>query len=245
MGSAPGPVLVACSHGTRSTAGRSVVEELREAVRRSRPGLTVAAAHVDVQEPELGVVLAELVGAGHRCIVVPLLLSSGYHVRVDIADALRDTAGLAVSAPALGPDDVVTGVVRHRFEEALGGPVESFEGAVVLAAAGSSDERAAADVRTAVASLSRSLGRPVTSGYLSAQSPTVAEAVASARAAGAERVAVVSYLLAPGVFSARLAAAGADVVAQPLGPHPDLVELVLARYDAIAGSFTAPEHAPR
>ena len=225
------PVLVACSHGTRSEPGRAVVEALRAAVRAARPGLRVVAAHVDVQEPELGAVVEELVAGGERCVVVPLLLSSGYHVRVDIAQALRDTGGRAVAAPALGPDEVITAALVDRLEEALGTPVEEFPGAVVLAAAGSSDARAAADVQAAVASLSARTGRAVTSGFLSAQEPTVADAVAAARAAGAAEVAVAGYLLAPGVFSARLAAAGADVVAEPLGVHPALVDLVLARYD--------------
>jgi sirohydrochlorin ferrochelatase len=225
------PVLVACSHGTRSEQGRTVVEALRAAVRGARPGLRVAAAHVDVQEPELGAVVDALVADGERCVVVPLLLSSGYHVRVDIAQALRDTGGRAVAAPALGPDEVITAALVDRLEEALGTPVEEFAGEIVLAAAGSSDARAAADVEAAVASLSARTGRPVTSGFLSAQEPTVADAVAAARARGAGAVAVAGYLLAPGVFSARLAAAGADVVAEPLGVHPALVELVLSRYD--------------
>lgn len=234
---AGGPVLVACSHGTRSERGRAVVEALRAAVRAARPGLRVEAAHVDVQEPELGAVVADLVDGGDRCVVVPLLLSSGYHVRVDIAEALRGTGDRAVAAPALGPDEVVTAALVDRLEEALGTPVEQFPGAIVLAAAGSSDARAVADVQAAVASLSARTGRAVTSGFLSAQEPTVADAVAAARAAGASAVAVAGYLLAPGVFSARLVAAGADVVAEPLGVHPALVELVLARYDEAVGAL--------
>jgi len=226
------PVLVACSHGTRSPAGRAVVEELRAAVRAARPDLEVVAAHVDVQEPELGAVLAGLTAAGRSSVVVPLLLSSGYHVRVDIAEALRDNEPHAVASPALGPGDEVTDVLVDRLAQALGSPPAAFDGAVVLAAAGSSDARAAADVDAAAAALSARLGRTVTSGFLSAQAPTVADAVAAARAAGAPRVAVASYLLAPGVFSARLAAAGADVVAAPTGPHPGLVHLVLDRFDA-------------
>lgn len=231
-------VLVACSHGTRSPAGRAVVEELRAAVRTARPGLEVVAAHVDVQEPELGAVLAGLTAAGRTSVVVPLLLSSGYHVRVDIAEALRDNDGAAVATPALGPGAEVVDVVVDRLAQALGTPAADFDGAVVLAAAGSSDARAAADVDAAVAALGARLGRAVTSGFLSAQTPTVADAVAAARAAGAARVAVASYLLAPGVFSARLPAAGADVVAAPMGPHPGLVRLVLDRFDAAVAGLT-------
>lgn len=229
------PVLVACSHGTRSAAGHRTVEELRAKVREARPGLEVVSAHVDVQEPELGEVVARLTTEGRTCVVVPLLLSSGYHVRVDIARAVADSGGLAVAAAALGPDDVITTVVRQRLAEAGGG----FADAVVLAAAGSSDAQARADVARAELFLASRLGVPVTSGFLSAQDPTVADAVAAARAAGATTVAVASYLLAPGVFSERLVSAGADVVAEPLGPHPLLVDLVLQRFDAARVSSSA------
>ncbi|EHR49286.1 hypothetical protein SacmaDRAFT_0993, partial [Saccharomonospora marina XMU15] len=38
------------------------------------------------------------------------------------------------------------------------------------------------------------------------------------------------WLLAPGLFQRRLAGAGADVVAAPLGAHPAVVDLVLRRH---------------
>lgn len=230
------PVLVACSHGTRSALGNTTVEALRSRVREARPGLEVVPAHVDVQEPELGDVVGRLTAQGRTCIVVPLLLSSGYHVRVDIARAVEASGGAAVAAAALGPDDVITTVLLQRLTEAGGGSAD----AVVLAAAGSSDEQARADVDRAVASFAARFPGPVTSGFLSAQEPTVTDAVAAARAAGARTVALTSYLLAPGVFSKRLPAVGADHVAEPLGPHPLLVDLVLQRFDAaVAGLATA------
>jgi sirohydrochlorin ferrochelatase len=58
----------------------------------------------------------------------------------------------------------------------------------------------------------------------------VPDAVAALRAAGAGRVAVASWLLAPGLFQRRLAACGADVVAAPLADHPAVAELVVNRY---------------
>ncbi|MCI2239373.1 hypothetical protein MO973_33090 [Paenibacillus sp. TRM 82003] len=233
------PVLVACSHGTRSETGRRTVDALRSAVAAARPDLDVRAAHVDVHGPELPDVVGELSAAGRRGVVVPLLLSSGYHVRVDIADAVGASGGLSVAAAALGPGPEVTDVVLQRLGEALGEDPATFDGAVVLAAAGSSDAVAQADVRTAAGLLAARLRAPVTCGFLSAQEPAVADAVAAARAAGARRVAVASYLLAPGVFSRRLADAGADAVAEPMGPHPLLADLVVRRYEA-AAPVTAP-----
>ena len=107
--------------------------------------------------------------------------------------------------------------------------------AVVLAAAGSSDPTAIASVRTQADLLSAELGTGVTVGLGSAAAPDVPAAVAAARATGAERVAIAPYLLAPGHFAARLAGAGADLVAAPLGAHPAVVELALDRAASTAG----------
>ena len=71
-------------------------------------------------------------------------------------------------------------------------------------------------------------GSRVPSAFLSAAEPGVPEAVAAARASGP--VAVASYLIGPGFFQRKLARAGGDVVAQPLGAHPGLVSVVVDRY---------------
>src|SRR3712207_9111535 len=57
-----------------------------------------------------------------------------------------------------------------------------------------------------------------TPAYGSAARPAVPDAVAAARSAGAGRVVIASYLLAPGHFHDKLAGAGADQVTAPLLP---------------------------
>jgi sirohydrochlorin ferrochelatase len=104
---------------------------------------------------------------------------------------------------------------------------------VVLAAAGSSDPRSVRDVEDTAALLQRDWGGPVTTGYGSAAKPPVPDAVAAARAAGAARVVVASYLLAPGHFHDKLAGAGADVVTAPLLPDERIAAVLLDRYDAV------------
>ncbi|WP_258933920.1 hypothetical protein [Nesterenkonia pannonica] len=79
------------------------------------------------------------------------------------------------------------------------------------------------------------LGVPVTASYLSFAEPTVHQAVEQARAdSPGGRVAIASYLLAPGYFQGLLRRQGADVVAKPLlleGSVPDgIPELVLDRF---------------
>jgi hypothetical protein len=48
--------------------------------------------------------------------------------------------------------------------------------------------------------------------------------VAGLRAAGHRRVAVASWLLAPGLFHRKLTGTGADTVTAPLGVHPAVVD---------------------
>ena len=224
------PVLVACAHGTRSSTGRRLIAELALAARDLRPGLVTTAAFVDVQPPTVVDVVAQLCSAGRPAVVVPLLLSGGYHVHVDIAGAV-DGADSAVAARPLGPDPRLVEVLRDRLADA-GVDAGDARTAVVLAAAGSSDSRSVADVDGTAQLLQDRWSGPVTTGYGSAARPTVPDAVAAARRAGAGRVVIAAYLLAPGHFHDKLAAAGADAVTAPLLPDARIAAVLLDRYDA-------------
>ena len=74
--------LVAVSHGTADPAGQARVQALVDAV-AARITVPVSLAHVDVQQPEIGAVLASLAEPADA-VVVPLLLTAGYHVHVDL-----------------------------------------------------------------------------------------------------------------------------------------------------------------
>ena len=224
---------MACAHGTRNPTGRRLIAELALAARILRPGLTTTAAFVDVQPPTVADVVAELSAAGRPAVVVPLLLSGGYHVHVDIAGAVASSPG-AVAARPLGPDPRLAEVLLDRLVAVGTDPLDPLT-AVVLAAAGSSDVRAVADVEHTAALLQRTWAGPVTTGYGSAASPTVPDAVAAARRAGAARVVVAAYLLAPGHFHDKLAGAGADAVTAPLLPDDRIAAVLLDRYDAAVG----------
>ncbi|WP_324650209.1 sirohydrochlorin chelatase [Georgenia sp. H159] len=221
------PALVACSHGTSDPDGRAAVAALVGAVSARLPGVKVLPSFVDVQEPDVPTTLAGV--AGGPTYVVPLLLSAGYHVHVDLADAVRAHDG-AVVRPALGPDIRLVRQLVRRLHQAGLGP----DDAVVLGAAGSSDARAVDDCEATGRMLAALLGREVRCGYLSATRPCLRDAVSSARESG-RRVVVATYLLAPGYFADRAADCGADVVTAPLllpgqHPHEDMVELVADRY---------------
>jgi sirohydrochlorin ferrochelatase len=98
--------------------------------------------------------------------------------------------------------------------------------------AGSSDPNARADGACAARRLGRRLGGPVTLATIATGGPRVPDAVAALRRDGAQRVAVASWLLAPGLFQTALDDSGADVVARPIAEHPAVVELVARRYRA-------------
>ncbi|KUL24026.1 sirohydrochlorin chelatase [Actinoplanes awajinensis] len=204
--------LIAVAHGTRSANGCRQLQELAAAVARRRPGLDVRLCYVDVQEPKV----AAIVPTTPDAVVVPLLLSCGYHVRVDIAEAVAGT-GIPVTAP-LGPDPVLLASLTRNLPAA---------DAVVLAAAGSSDAGWRADVEGVAARLGGRVG------YVSGSGPRVPDVVAQLRADGAERIAIAAYLLADGLFYRSLGDAGADSVTPPLCHDPAVADLVLQRFDAM------------
>ena len=222
------PALLAVAHGSRDAAAGVATSGLVDAVRRARPGLTVLEAYLDHAEPALSELATTLT---EPFVVVPLLLGAAYHSRVDIPAALAPVGSLATQADVLGPDPLLVAALERRLASA---GIEPGDGdtAVVLAAAGSA-EASSVDAVRALAAGWRSAGWwAVDAAFASAASPTVEAAVAAVRGRGAPRVAVATYLLFPGLFADKLAAAGADVVSAPLADAPEVVQLVLARYDA-------------
>lgn len=231
------PALVAISHGTSSAHGQRVVQELAhgvEAELRTRAvGAQVVLGHVDVQQPDVPAVLGQLPPV-EAAVVVPLLLSAGFHVKVDLREALENAGGPTVLAPALGPDDRLVQLIVQRLE-AVGADPESD--VILLGAAGSSDPSAAEDCREMARRLSEVFGAEVHAAFLAFASPRVPEAVEETRRRHPDRrIIVASYLLAPGFFQGKLRRAGADITTTALldgggeGIPDQLVEIVVSRY---------------
>lgn len=232
------PVLIACAHGTRNVQGQAAIRQVIAEIEALRPGLTVVEAYVDVQEPELGGVVAGL-PEGTPAVVVPLLLSTGYHVKVDIPKAIKSRPEVS-AAPPLGPDPRLAELLAARLRDAGLGDDDG----VLLAAAGSSLPDGSVDSEEQARQLAALLPNKVRVAYGASAEPNVPDGVAALRAelTGAEvtdgggRVVVSSYLLATGYFHDQLAKAGADVVTAPLLPSPVLAEIALERYDAVVAA---------
>lgn len=222
------PALVLLAHGTGDAAGRATIGRLMVAVRAALPGVDVRMAYAGVARPRLADVLPEV---GGPVVIVPGFLAAGYHVRVDVPDQVAELGrGDAVLAEPLGPDPALVDAAADRLRATGARPADR----VVLAVAGSTDPVARADVDTAAALLGERLGTEVAVGTIAGGSPRVADVVAASREPGC-RVVLATWLLAPGAFHRWLADAGADAVAEPLGDHPGVVAVVVARYRAACG----------
>lgn len=236
------PALVLVAHGSRDPRAVATMHRLVDRVRALRPGLPVHLGHVELNEPLLPDTLAAL--QDQEAVLVPLLLSRGYHVKQDIPAMAAASRVRARFAAPLGPHPLLVETLWARLVEAGWRPppteAERRSSSVVLAAAGSRDPDAAVDVRRTARLLAERLGVPVVPAYASAAAPTVAEAVRALAARGRHRVAVASYFTAPGRFATACAEAAPWIAAAPLGPHPAMARLVLHRYDQAA---TAPEPA--
>ena len=188
-------------------------------------GRTVRVAFVDVLGPTPSEVLSA--AGGNRAVVVPAFLSRGYHVRNDVpAHVAASGHPNVIVTPALGPSGEIARIVADQLVKSGWRPGDS----VILGAAGTSDPIARADLHTTATLLSALTGSRVTLGITAIGDPQLTDAVEMARAGGARRVAIASYLLADGLFQEKLRSCGADLVSQPLGKHPRLARLIASRF---------------
>ena len=215
-----GATLLIAAHGTVSTAGSATTRALAAAVGAERPGLRVELCFLDVAAPTLAAALDSIEGP---VVVVPLLLSAGYHVTTDIPAVVASRPGVLV-AQHLGPDPLIIEAVAERLDDARGSlPI----GSTALAVVGSSRSSAHDEAQAAGWLLSHRLGREVTILPVGTDTRTALEALIPPVEVGV-------YLLAEGTFLDQLRSAAGDhaVVAEPIGVHPALVRLILDRYDA-------------
>ncbi|GAA3558210.1 hypothetical protein GCM10022419_043540 [Nonomuraea rosea] len=232
------PALVLAAHGTRSAAGEETLAALAETVRRAHPGRRVELSYLEISSPLLSEVLPAVRGP---VVVVPLLLAGGYHVHIDLPNVIAECRPDAVVAGWLGPHRLLTTALARKLARA---GLRSTD-AVVLGAAGSSDPAALADVRAAAHRLAVRLARPVTAAFASAGSPSLPEAMERLGSTPAARIAIASYVLAPGFFHDRLVASGADLVTAPLGADQDVAALIWHRYEeALRARRVTGETAP-
>lgn len=234
------PALVCLAHGSRDPRSAETIRSLVDEVKRLRPDLRIETAFLELSRPSFGTVVNKLVRAGYEeIVVVPLLLSEAYHAKVDVPAAVAEQTakhdGLRIrGTDVLGLEPSFLEVLDVRMRSALKAARVRELDALVLAAAGSSDPMA----NQAVNRIARLWGThhklPVKAAFASATPPATGEAVRAFRQEGRRHIAVASFFLAPGQLNDRASElaleAGAVAVSEPLGAHPHLARVVLARY---------------
>lgn len=195
--------VLATSHGTDSVAGREAIALIREQVRSLLDQRTdgveyrVHEAYVDVESPSVDDAAAAL-PKDEPCVIVPILLSTGFHTQVDLRRAARESGiERIVIADSLGPDHRLARLARTRLEEADWTPENGS--VVVQGAAGSSRADGRADMERAAELLSEALEAPVQHGFVASIDPKFHEVVAEHQPEFAA-----TYLLAEGFFASKM-----------------------------------------
>ncbi len=198
-----------------------MVSAVLHLLRRARPGLEIQVGYLDHGSP----LLTDCATSG--AVVVPLLLTTGFHVKHDIAAAAPE----ATVARPIGPDPRLMAIVADRLRAA------GWDGGspVTLAATGSADPQSLVDARVAALQLAEVIGTEVTVGFVSAGEPRLTDL---------EPTAVASYLLAPGHFADEIARSPAGVVSLPIGADPRVAEVILDRYDAALSTLPPGRELP-
>ncbi|ALU96885.1 cobalamin biosynthesis protein CbiX [Streptomyces globisporus C-1027] len=235
------PTLLVIAHGSRDPRHAATVHALTERVRTERPGLRVETAFLEFNAPSVPRVLERLAGEGaDEVVALPLLLTRAFHAKTDIPSVLREARARLPrlhirQADVLGPSPLLNATLGRRLREAGVRPGDLPRTGLVLASAGSSDPEAIAVIAEIARELRHTGWCAVRPAFASALLPRTEDVVRDLRAEGVERVAVAPYVIAPGQLPDRIAAgaeaAGADVLADVLGPAPELARLLLNRFD--------------
>lgn len=219
--------LIVVAHGTADERGISTLEDIAR-LAGEQVGAVTSLGYVDVCGPEAADVLSGAVAP----VVVPLFLGGGYHVQVDVPEAAARAADATVTSH-LGVDDLVADATVSRLREAGWVPDATVRQYVLVAAAGSRRASVRAEVEGLAALVAQRTNVETSAVYVTSAPDGLAARVAALVAEGAQ-VAVANLLIAPGWFNDKLLREarenGSSVVADPLGTHPSLIELLAQRY---------------
>lgn len=84
--------VVLFGHGSRDPSWRAPIDAVAARIRSREPGLAVACAFLELEQPDLETAVGELVAAGAtRVRVIPMFLGVGKHAREDLPRLLAAT----------------------------------------------------------------------------------------------------------------------------------------------------------
>ncbi|MDO5712776.1 MAG: CbiX/SirB N-terminal domain-containing protein [Micrococcales bacterium] len=188
--------LVLVGHGSRDPRSAQALGRLRDRVAMLTDS-PVTLAFLELSQPLLEDVLAGLTG---RVRIVPLLLGSAFHARVDLPGRLKtvaDTRGdLEISVTGvLGPHPLLDAAVAAQAQALVAQGCDS----VLVLGTGSSHQSANAEVDALADRLTHMLDVPVVAGFVT-RGRSLQEADDALRRQGATRPGLVPWFLAPGLL---------------------------------------------
>ena len=204
-------------------------------------------AYVDVQTPSVDEV-AQALPDDEPCVIVPVLLSTGFHTQVDLRRAARTSGVKDIHiAASLGPDARLAHLQRTRLEE-VGWHEKIAAGSaappIVQGAAGSSRQDGRADMQRAADLLAEVLHTPTRNAFIAAIEPTIIDIARQEQPRFAS-----PYLLADGFFVKKMrrdieAVSASTIVAAPLVSSHDIAsariiaQCALSRLDEVLVAAT-------
>jgi sirohydrochlorin cobaltochelatase len=242
------PALLTIAHGTRDPRGAQEMDALLAILRSRHPAPVANGWLEDFASPGVAEAAQQLVDAGAEQIVtVPFLNFGAYHAKTDVPAALAHISGdvRLAHGRVLGLHDALFALARTRID-AVSDPAGRGDEVLIVAASGSSDPDANADVAKAARFLAEGTGhRWVEHCFAGVTWPRIDVVLRRAAAAGATRAVVFNWSLLAGLLEQRITSTAAEVAAETgleiveagrFGPDPLVAEAVLQRFaEAVDG----------
>ncbi|WP_051161216.1 sirohydrochlorin chelatase [Nocardia transvalensis] len=239
LGTAAKPALIAVAHGSRDPRSAATVSAVVADIAARRKDLDVRLAFLDLNTPSVEQVVDAVAAQGHtEAVVVPLLLGSAFHARVDLPGMLaaartRHPRLRLTQADVLGADPRLVTALRERVRSAGADPRDDRIG-IAVAAVGSSSQQANRRTRE-IGDLLAAGTAWHTSVCFATTEPSLPQVVSDLSGRGCDRILVAPWFLAPGLLTDRLRTAAPALTHAPtIGAHPLLTEVALDRYTRAA-----------
>jgi len=232
-------------HGTREPEGTYGFLELVSSVQKQVRSY-VQPAFLEITSPSISEGAEHCLSTGaERLFVIPLFLFGGQDIKKKLPQALETVRmrnpqlAIAISPP-IGPDQRILEILKERLESEMRSS-PSLDTAVLLVARGFSDQDAMAEMEEVRVRFAQEADlRMVRHAFVEIASPSISDGIESCFAIQAKQIVVLPYLLFPGLMlkkiknqvetiRSRQAEKMPIQVADCLGPHPKLTELLIER----------------
>jgi sirohydrochlorin cobaltochelatase len=237
--------ILIIGHGTREPEGTRGFLELVSSVQKQVRS-HVQPAFLEISRPSIpqGADYCLSTGA-KRLLVIPFFLFGGRDVKKKLPQALEEVrAGhpqvAVILTPHIGQDHPILEILKERLQSAKGS-CSLEDTAVLLAARGSSDQAALAEMQQVRARFAQEAGlKRVQHAFVEVASPSTEDGIQACLDLHPKQIIVLPYLLLPGLMLKKIKDRVEAVRPQPAGPtsirvadclwpHPKLTELLIER----------------